>query len=108
MDLPNYPKPTRQITLMRLFQMVMLGVFVCILFISILFVYQQVFLTIEQVQSIIVLDSDLRFEAIDFLRLEKVQQAWETKHTTTTVPAGTNPFIGTPTLPPATGATTEL
>ena len=67
------------------------------------FVYYRVTNTIGQVQSIIILRSELGVDPINFGRLEKVQAAWEAKHATTTLSIARDPFQPAP--PPSSSST---
>ena len=56
------------------------------------FVYDRVYQTIDRMQAIIALRSDIETQAVDFDRLKRLTDAWNAKHATTTLTIARDPF----------------
>ena len=59
---------------------------------TVFFVYSRVIKSINQVETIIILQSQLKIEPIDFEKLDKVEASWNLKHSTSTPFIETDPF----------------
>lgn len=82
----------RHTSVLRIMSMLLIGFLVFIIGVTISFAYQSVTRTIGQVQSIILLQSEINIEPIDFSKLERVREEWERKQSTSTIAIGRDPF----------------
>lgn len=99
LTLRHRPKPPdiysheyKQAPTLRILSLLMMMVLIAVAGGTAIFVYARVSNTIGQVQSILVLQSELGVEPINFGRLEQVQAAWEAKHATSTLDIARDPF----------------
>lgn len=82
----------RRSSILRIFMLLILGGLASLILVTMWFAYIRVETTIGQVQSIILLQSELQIEPIDFNRLEKVEAAWTEKRSTSTISTERDPF----------------
>ena len=68
---------------------------------SVYFIYNNIYQTIGEIQSIIILKSQISTEVIDFDRLQKVNEKWNIKNNTEIPTLTRDPFnpISTTTIP---------
>lgn len=66
--------------LLRLISISIIGLMVAAVFISIYFVYQNIFSTINQAHSILLFSDEAGTELIDLTAYNKVKSAWDKKH----------------------------
>lgn len=103
-----YSHEYKQAPILRILSLLLMMVLIAVAGGTAIFVYARVSNTIGQVQSILVLQSELGVEPINFGRLEQVQAAWEAKHATTTLVISRDPFQTAPTPPPPSTELTTL
>lgn len=89
LDIPEY----RQFSKLRLLSILIIGFFVTILSIGIYFVYNNIYETINEIQSIVVMKSEFGAEIINFDSLEKVKTNWNLKHQNNNLELKRNPFV---------------
>lgn len=77
---------------LRIMSMFFFLIFIIIVAGVSLYMYKKIETTTAQAQQIIVLKSELSIEAINFEAFQKVQNAWESKHSTTSPQIARNPF----------------
>lgn len=85
----------RHFARLRIVSFIFIGLFLLTIGVTGFFIYHSIYATINQVQAIILLKSDLGLEAIDFELLERVERAWHEKHATTTPFMVRDPFNST-------------
>ena len=98
-----YGREYRHTPILRILSLFMLMILLALASATAFFTYYRVTIAISQVQSIIILRSELGVDPINFELLEKVQAAWETKHATTTLSIARDPFQAAPA--PSTSST---
>lgn len=77
---------------LRIMSMFFFLIFIIIVAGVSLYMYKKIETTTAQAQQIIVLKSELSIEAINFEAFQKVQNAWESKHSATSPQIARNPF----------------
>ena len=82
----------RHTSALRLLTLLIIGLLVFALGATAFFVYRSVTSSIGQIQSIILLQSELYIEPIDFDAFNKGRSAWNIKHATTTMMIARDPF----------------
>lgn len=87
------PKESRQYAHLRLFSFVITGLVMLGVLSTILFIYQNIYLTIDRTREQIIIDPIFTQEAIDFARLDSVQKAWDVKTLGERLPILINPFL---------------
>ena len=87
------PGESKQYAHLRLFSLLITGLVMLGVFSTVLFIYQNIYLTIDRTREQIIIDPIFTQEAIDFARLENVQKAWDEKTQTQTTKVKKNPFI---------------
>ena len=85
---------------LRITSIVLTGMLLLAFLWTVWFVYTHVQNTISQVESIIVLQSELQIEPIDFARLESVEESWQRKHNPEPPAITRDPFRPTTTTAP--------
>lgn len=89
----EYPVPEYQPFIkLRIVSLIMFGLLLIGLLGVTIFIYNNIYTAIGQVQSIIVLESKLGIEAINFDLFEKVKKAWEEKQTDSLPTINRDPF----------------
>lgn len=83
----------KQFVLLRLLSIFFVGVFLIIVGWSIFFINQSIQTAVEQVQTVLLLRSELSTEAIDFERFDSVEAAWQKKHDLMLFKVNRNPFV---------------
>lgn len=78
--------------MLRILSLVFTGLLAGILVFTAIFIYQHIFLAIEQIQSIIIFQNQTSYEVIDFNRFERVQANWEKKHSLDMPEIARDPF----------------
>jgi hypothetical protein len=110
MKLPTLKKSPRRLSLhseykhlgmLRLLTLFIMGVFVLGAFQTALFLYENVYGSIQRAEAIVVLRSEIGVEAIDFEEFRRITRNWDQKYATTTVKVARDPFTAVP-LPAAT------
>lgn len=92
----------RHVGLLRLLTIFIMGLFVLGGFQTMIFLYEQVYQSIQRAEAIVVLRSEIGVETIDFEQFRRVANAWERKYATTTVYIARDPFV----VGPLTATTT--
>jgi hypothetical protein len=82
----------RSTGILQLLTICAISIFLAVSIITVWFAFTRIQNTIGQVESIVLLQSELQIEFIDFDRLEKVTEAWEIKHSETQVEILRDPF----------------
>lgn len=90
------PKEFRSISRLRIVYILAFAVAFFVLVGTSYFVYNNVYVTIGSVDSILILRQNPQVEPIDFGRLERVKDAWDTKHNQTKIILSRDPFQSTP------------
>ncbi len=92
-DIPGY----RQFGKLKIISLVVIGLILFAFGLSIYFVYRNIYQTIGEMQSIIILKSQMNTEVINFDKLQKVKEKWAEKQTSTTPQLNRDPFYAAPT-----------
>jgi hypothetical protein len=87
------PKEYQHIQWLRIISLAISVVLTGLLGVTIFFVYNNVYNTVDNVETILTLQSDLKIEPIDFTKLDRVNQAWIEKHSTSTIILTNDPFV---------------
>lgn len=100
------PKEYRPISWLRLLSLLAFAAACGILLGAIYFVYNNVYVIVGSVDSILTLQSDLKIEAIDFTRLDRVTASWNERNAQTIIILPRDPFYTTATSTVASPAPT--
>lgn len=86
--------PTHGVRLpwLRLFTVSLIAIFSAGFIFVLYFLYQSVFTVINQVDAVLILQSNIRVEVIDFERFEKVDRAWKQKTASPDILIARDPF----------------
>ena len=90
------PGESKQYAHLRLFSLLITGLVMLGVFSTVLFIYQNIYLTIDRTREQIIIDPIFTQEAIDFARLENVQKAWDIKTRGERPTITINPFLSMP------------
>jgi hypothetical protein len=82
----------KNLATLRLVNFLIIGVFALLIFEMGVFIYNKVYLSIGQIQTIAVLKNQVGAEAIDFLTLDKIRENWDKKHAATAIEISRDPF----------------
>lgn len=101
-DIPEY----RQFGKLKLISLSIIGLIIFGLGIGSFFIYKNIYETIDQMQNIVILKSQLGMEIIDFDKLDRVKKIWTEKNDPHKIKPARNPF--TTSYAPQTTSTTLI
>lgn len=85
-------KGDKQISVLRMISILLIFSLLALFFTTIMFVYQSVITTIDQIQSIVIYQNAIVVDLIDFNRLNQVEKEWNHKLNTPLEAIKRNPF----------------
>lgn len=102
-ELPEY----QQFSKLRLISMIISGIILIGFIVGMYFIYVNIYQTIGQIQSVMLTQSELNTQIIDFERLEIVQKTWNEKHQLELPALARDPFNSLPIKPTSTPSTVK-
>ncbi|MBT3816747.1 MAG: hypothetical protein HOE80_04265 [Candidatus Magasanikbacteria bacterium] len=100
MDTPSHTTQRKQfgkkqtsVKTYRLLELLSIGFFMGLIFLFGFFIYSSVFQSLEQINAIVILKSDLNIDTIDFTLLGEAQEDWNKKYNNEAPTLSRNPFV---------------
>lgn len=88
----------KHIRMFRIIYILVMGFFLFGFLQMLIFVHNRVYGSLQRVETIILLRSEIGAEAVDFDQLQRVADLWQKKYATTTKQIARDPFVAAPAL----------
>lgn len=83
----------KHIGFLRMLSIVIAGIFIAGAMETGIFISKHVYGSFQRAEAVVLLKSEMGMEAIDFVQLKRVTDAWTKKYATTTVSIARDPFV---------------